>query len=217
MLARLERNEGASVLRTVLERHPERAIEAEEIAKATVTDVDAEAVAEDVEQAVLDLDLSELDSRAGRQQWGYVEPAEAAWEILAEAIDPFLDDTKRHVDLGFEAAALATCAGIVLGLYRCRGKNSDQLLGWAEDFPADAAGEAVAMPASESRARHRRAWLLPDAVVAQVPDWVEMIGRRPLLSGPARGTPSCPKSPSPPILWSCRARPRRQYGSTRRT
>ena len=55
VLARLEPKEGAGVLRTILERHPELAIEAEEIAKATMTDVDAEAVAEDVEQAVLDL------------------------------------------------------------------------------------------------------------------------------------------------------------------
>jgi hypothetical protein len=123
VLARLTPQEGAGVLRTILERHPELAAEADEIAKATVTDVDAEAVAEDVEQAVLALDLSELNSRAGRQEWGYVEPAEAAWEILAEAIDPFLDDVKRHIELGFEAAALATCSGIVLGLYRCRGKG----------------------------------------------------------------------------------------------
>jgi hypothetical protein len=183
VLARLSPHEGAGVLRTILERHPELAAEAEEIAKATVTDVDAEAGAEDVEQAVLDLDLSELDSRAGRQEWGYVEPAEAAWEILAEAIDPFLDDMKRHIELGFEAAALATCSGIVLGLYRCRDKNS-QLLGWAEDFPADAAGDAITMVASESRAKHRRAWLLPDTVVAQVPEWVEWIGWR---SKPASG------------------------------
>jgi hypothetical protein len=184
VLARLSPQEGAGVLRTILERHPELAGEAEEIAKATVTDVDAEAVAEDVEQAVLDLDLGELNSRAGRQEWGYVEPAEAAWEILAEAIDPFLDDMKRHIELGFEAAASATCAGIVLGLYRCRGKSSDQLLGWAEDFPADAAGDAVTMLASESQAKHRSAWLLPDTVVARVPEWMEWIGRR---SKPASG------------------------------
>jgi hypothetical protein len=184
VLARLKPEEGAGLLRTLLERHPELAVEVEEIAKATVADVEAEAVAEDVEQAVLDLDLSELNSRAGRQEWGYVEPTEAAWEILAEAIEPFLDDMKRHINLGFEAAALATCAGIVLGLYRCRGKNSDQLLGWAEDFPADTAGEAVAVLASESRAKHRRAWLLPDAVLAQMPEWVEMIGR---CSKPASG------------------------------
>lgn len=163
------------MLRSLLERRPELTAEAEEIARATVTDVDADAVAEDVEEAVLDLD--DLNSRAGRHSWGYVEPTEAAWELLAEAVDPFLDEMKRHIELGFEAAATATCAGIVFGLYRCRGKNSDQVLGWAEDFPAETAGHAVATLARESTAKHRCSWRLSGAIVDQVPEWADMIGR----------------------------------------
>ena len=105
---------------------------------------------EDVEQVVLGLDLDDLNSRAGRHRWGHVEPTEAAWELLEEAVDPFLKEMKRHIDLGFEATATATCAGIVFGLYRCRGKNSDQVLGWAEDFPAETAGHAVATLARDT-------------------------------------------------------------------
>lgn len=116
VLARLKPEEGGDVLRSLLERHPELIAEAEEIARVTVTDVDADAVAEDVAHAVLDLDIEDLDTRAGRHSWGYVEPTEAAWELLEEAIDPFLAEMKRHIELGFEAAAKATCAGIVLGL-----------------------------------------------------------------------------------------------------
>ena len=172
------------MLRSLLDRHPELVAEAEEIARATVTDVDADAVAEDVEQAVLALDLDDLDSRAGRHSWGYVEPTEAAGELLEEAADPFLEEMKRHIELGFEAAATATCAGIVLGLYRCRGKNSDQVLGWAEDFPEETAGHAVATLARESAAKHGRTWRLPDAIAGRVPEWAEMIGR---ASKPASG------------------------------
>lgn len=177
VLARLKPEEGTGVLRSLLERHPELVAEAEEIAKAKVTDVDAGAVAEDVEAVVLGLDLDEVSSRAGRHRWGYVEPDEAAWEILEEAVEPFLEEMKRHIELGFETAATATCAGIVLGLYRSRGEAADQLLEWAEDFPAETAGDAVATLAGESTARHRRTWRLPDAIIAQVPEWAEMIGR----------------------------------------
>jgi hypothetical protein len=177
VLARLKPEESASVLRSLLERHPDLVAEAEAMASAAVTDVDAGAVAEDVEQAVLDLDVEDLGTRAGRKSWGYVEPTEAAWELLGEAVDPFLEEMKRHVELGFEAAATAACAGIVLGLYRCRGKNSDQVLGWAEDFPAETAGHAVATLARESSGKHRRAWRLPDAIVDQIPEWAVMIGR----------------------------------------
>jgi hypothetical protein len=156
VLARLKPEEGGDVLCSLLERHPELIAEAEEIARATVSDVDADAVAEDVRQAVLDLDIDDLNTRAGRKRWGYVEPTEAAWELLEAAIDPFLAEMERHIALGFEVAATATCAGIVLGLYRCRDKSSDHVLGWAEDFPAETAGRAVARLARESDARHRR-------------------------------------------------------------
>ena len=134
-------------------------------------------MADEVEQAVLDLDVDELDTRAGPTRWGYVEPADAAEELLGEAVDPFLEEMKRHIELGFEAAAAETCAGIVLGLYRCRGKGSDRLLGWAEDFPADTASQAVATLTRESATKHGRSWRLPDAIVDQVPEWADMISR----------------------------------------
>lgn len=37
---------------------------------------------------------------AGRQGWGYVEPTEAAWELLEGALNPFLDEMRRRVELG---------------------------------------------------------------------------------------------------------------------
>jgi hypothetical protein len=43
---------------------------------------------------------------AGSHEWGYVEPWEAAWEILKETAEPVLDDMKRHIELGLEAEAL---------------------------------------------------------------------------------------------------------------
>lgn len=101
------------MLRALIARHPELAAEAEELSRAVVTRVDAEAGAAEVEDAVLAFELDELNASAGRQRWGYVEPTEAASEVLEEALEPFLDEMRRRVELGFEAAAVATCQGIV--------------------------------------------------------------------------------------------------------
>jgi hypothetical protein len=183
VLDRLESAECAAVLRALLDRHPELAGEAEEIARRAVTDVDAEAVADEVEEAILSRDLDELDGRAGRKSWGYVDPSEAAWEILEEALDPFVEQMKRHVDLGFEAAATSTCEGIVLGLCRCRGHGAEAVLGYAEDFPAEAAGNAIATLKRESRTKYGRAWRLPDAIVNRMPEWAEIFGPGPRPQG----------------------------------
>ncbi len=177
LLARLDSAESAGVLRALLQRHPELVAEAGDIARAAVAGVDADAVAEEVEQAVLTIDEDDLGARSGRHAWGYVEPSEAAWELLQEAVEPFLEEVKRLVDLGFEAAAGETCAGIVLGLYRCRGKRGDQALAWAEDFPEEAACQAADTLARRSREKHRRAWRLPEAFGPRVPEWTGMIRR----------------------------------------
>lgn len=177
VLAHLKGEEATHVLRTLLERHPQLAAEAAEIARATLTEVDADAVAADVEEAVLGLDYDDLNTRAGRHSWGYVEPSEAAWELLEEALEPFLAEMKRHIELGFAPAATATCAGLVLGLYGCRGKNADRVLGWAPDFLEETAGQAVETLARESADKHRRTWRLADAVLDQLPEWAAMIKR----------------------------------------
>lgn len=177
LLARIKPHEAAGVLRVLLERQPKLQGEAEEIAKAMVTDVRVEDVAEAVEQAVLGLDLDDLNARAGRHSWGYVEPTEAAWELLEEELNPFLDDMKRQIELGFEGAAVAMCQGIVLGLYWVRGKNPGQVLGWAEDFPVETAADAAATLVRESSAKRGHGWRLPESFIAEIPDWAEMLAR----------------------------------------
>jgi hypothetical protein len=176
VLERLQPDEAARVLRSLLDGHPDLVPQAEALARAAVSDVDVEAVADEVEHAVLDLDFDDLNARAGRTRWGYVEPTEAACELLGEAVNPFLDEMQRRIALGFEPAAVATCQGIVLGLYRCRDQGADRVLGWADDFPAETAAHAVETLARESAAKHR-AWRLPQAFVDQVREWADLIKR----------------------------------------
>ena len=177
LLARITPVEAVGILRALLKRHPELREEAEELVELVATDVEIEDIAEEIEWAVLDLDVDELNNRAGEQPWGYVEPSEAAWEALEEAINPFLNDMKRQIDLGFEADAVCLCHGIVLGMYRVRGKGDGRLLAWAEDFPAEAAARAVETLAAESAAKRGRVWRLPETALADVVDWTGMLDR----------------------------------------
>ena len=63
-------------------------------------DAGRSAVADDVESVLKWLDINELNTRAGhRPGFGYVDPAEAADEILDEALQPFLDDLQRRASL----------------------------------------------------------------------------------------------------------------------
>jgi hypothetical protein len=142
-LERLKPEEAAGVLRDLLEVHPELASEAEGMARSLLHQVDYEDIAAEIEDEIRALDYENLNARAGRHEWGYVEPTEAAWEILEEALEPFREDMKRHLELGLETEALEICKGLVLGCHRLSERAGGDVLGWAPDFPGEAAGHAL--------------------------------------------------------------------------
>jgi hypothetical protein len=144
VLDKLQPSEAAAVLARLLAAHPEFRAEAEQMARSFLNEVSFESVADEVEGVLRQFDLDDLNGRAGGHSWGYTEPSEAAWELLDEALEPFVEDMKRHLGLGLEEEAREICQGIVLGLYRIRDEDGDEFLGWAADFPAEAAQGAVA-------------------------------------------------------------------------
>ena len=120
LLARLDNAGAASVLKTLLARHRELRPEAEAIARDLLTQISLFSVADDVEIALLQYGYDDLNGRAGGHSWGYVEPTEAAWELLEEAVEPFVSEMKRYLEMGLEEQALQFCQGVLLGLYRVR-------------------------------------------------------------------------------------------------
>lgn len=143
LLDKLSPGESAAVLGMLLERHGELREEAEKMARDQLEEVSADAVADDVESALLQYDYDDLNDRAGDHSGDYVEPSEAAWELLEEEVEPFVAEMKRYLEIGLEEQGLRQCQGILLGLYRASETGDNDVLGWAEDFPADAAGEAL--------------------------------------------------------------------------
>ncbi len=174
----LKPDEAAAVLRRLLEVHPHLASEVEEIARSLLQEVEYEEIAAEIEDEIRALDYDDLNARAGRHEWGYVEPAEAAEEILQETVEPFLEDMKRHLELGLEAEALEICKGFLLGCYRLSERQGGDVLGWAPDFPGEAAGNALEVwysgtgdPKSRDPRRKQRPPLPPDFLSLIVSVW----------------------------------------------
>ncbi|HKZ20353.1 MAG TPA: hypothetical protein VJQ57_09600 [Acidimicrobiia bacterium] len=144
-----------------------------------------ETIADEVDRAIATLGIEDLHGRAGRHEWGYVEPTEAAWEILEEAIEPFVEEIRRRIELGLEKDALEICKGVVLGLHRVEQGKVGGLVEWAPDFPTEAACGVIE---TWRKARRPRTAAAADAgrsrgafpqqfMTRLVPEWQEMIGR----------------------------------------
>ena len=140
----LSAGEKAAVLDELLAARPDLREPAEAYAAQVMSGADRSGVADDVEDALQGLDIEELNTRAGyRPGRGYVDPAEAADEILDEVLQPFLDDLQRRAGLGMRSAAVELAAGILLGLYDCRHGNSETLLEYCPDYAAERASGVV--------------------------------------------------------------------------
>ncbi|MHB1974636.1 MAG: hypothetical protein ACYCR4_10205 [Acidimicrobiales bacterium] len=134
----------AAILEELLRRHPELRAEVERIACERLATTDEEAVADEIESELGCLAINELNGRAGRQRGGYVEPTDAAWELLEEAVAAYDHEVDRLVELGMIEAATATALGVISGLYRCRDcADGELLLSWAPDFPLEHASGVV--------------------------------------------------------------------------
>ena len=183
VLDRLRPEEAQTVLWRLLAAHRELRAEAQQIAKSLLSEVEFEWVADEVEEAVRDLGLDELGSRAGKHSWGYTSPTEAAWELLEERVSPFIEDMKRQLELGLDAEALEMCKGVVLGLYRVRNEQGDDVLEWAPDFPAETAAHAVTTwrnggyKKTTGRGHRKQRVFPPDSVKEFVPEWEDLIDR----------------------------------------
>lgn len=136
--------EKGAVLDELLTTRPDVRELAEAHAARLMKDATRAAVADDVESALKWLDIDELNTRGDyRPGFGYVDPAEAADEILDEALQSFLDDLQRRAGLGMGSAATEIAAGILLGLYNCREGSSETLLEYAPDYAAERASVLV--------------------------------------------------------------------------
>lgn len=179
MIEHLSSFESAHVLRSLLKRHQNLVKEAEEIAADLVSEVAAEDGADEVYDAVTSIGLDDLNDRAGSHSWGYVEPSEAACELLEESVEDVMDRMKRALELGQLDAAINTCLGIVTGLYRAKGVKSDDVLGWDPDFSANHACYTVEvfMRSCPEQLRQKTRIRLGETLQEQCPQWTGILER----------------------------------------
>lgn len=155
----LDAVERAQILTALIEEQASLLADAERHARALLTDASIESVADEVADALEDIPLEDLASRAGRQPGlGYVHEGEAAMWLVEEAVEPFVDDLRRRASLGMHEAAIQITLGVLTGLDRCQDAVDGSVLAYAgPDTPGELAhwvqGEArkagLALPSED--------------------------------------------------------------------
>ncbi len=178
LIASLTDGEAASVLHQLLARKPALRAEAESIAGDMLAEVNAEALAEELIVELTSVTLDDLNARAGRHSWGYVDPMEVAWELLEERLAPFHDEMLRLQGLGLEEQAIATLEGILMGLHALEGhRRGHYVLESSPDFEDEIAVDVVDKWVHGTGRRKKR-HPLPEGLLDEcAPDFAHRIRR----------------------------------------
>jgi hypothetical protein len=133
----LNADEASRVLKGVLEDDPLLTKKIYDVAMKVAGGVNADAVMDKVFCELDMLDLDDLNGRAGRTRYGYVEPHDAAWELFEEALTPFIEEMRKSQQRMLPAAAKSYCIGIVKGLWAYKEESRSDLKDWLEDAPGE--------------------------------------------------------------------------------
>ena len=133
----ISKEEASRVLRGLLDDDPGLLRKAYDMALKVAGDVDADRIMDDVFCELDSLELDALSGRSGRTRYGYVEPADAAWEVFEETLDPFIAEMRKNQQRALPAAAKAYCIGIVKGLRRYEEESRSDFSEWVTDAPGE--------------------------------------------------------------------------------
>jgi hypothetical protein len=169
VLDRLTHEERSQVLSGLLDIRSGIVEEAEQLAEEILGVAEADRVAEEVKNDLQNLDMDALGARAGRHEGGYVDVYDAAYALVEEVVQPYVDDVKRRAEVGLMEAASEIGIGLLEGLSACRNPDDGSVLGYAGPETA----EQLAAVAAE--VMHKVGIRLPLDWFDNLPgDWSEM-------------------------------------------
>lgn len=108
-----------------------------ELAEDLFRDVNVEEVCGEVFFALDGIDVHELWDRAGSSTNGYTSPEDMAFEMFEEALEPFLQEMYRLLDLKMHQEAKLYCMGIAKGIYQYEEDSTSEFKTWAADVPGE--------------------------------------------------------------------------------
>lgn len=124
-----------AILRKLADSDKTLAARVAEVAMEHLSGVDPEEVAAVLHAELNWLQVEEVWDRAGPTRHGYVDPGEAADEMIEEVLEPFLEELEKYQELGMSVEARRLCMGLLAGFYLFEHESTTQFKEWSGDAP----------------------------------------------------------------------------------
>jgi hypothetical protein len=133
-------NEALKILRQITKTDKNLKKKIIELAEDLFRDVDVDEICEAVFDALDAIDVHELWDRAGPKTDGYTSPEDMSVEMFEEALEPFVQEMQRLLDLKMHQEAKLYCMGILKGIYQYEDDSGSEFKDWASDVPGESFG-----------------------------------------------------------------------------
>jgi hypothetical protein len=143
IIDQLSHGQALAILKALAASDEQLANRIAEMGTAYLGQVDLEEVAAVLYDELDALEVEEVWDRAGKTRHGYVEPSEAAYQMVEEVIDPYPEQLEKYQKLGKSAEANTLCKGLLLGLYQFDQESKSEFKNWAVDAPGEFASTVI--------------------------------------------------------------------------
>jgi hypothetical protein len=113
------------------------------LAEDLFSDIDIDEICEAVFYELDGIDVHELWDRAGPKTDGYTSPEDMSVEMFEEALEPFVQEMDRLLDLKMHQEAKLYCMGILKGIYQYQENSGSEFKDWATDLPGESFGDIL--------------------------------------------------------------------------
>ncbi|MBW1777277.1 MAG: hypothetical protein JRJ54_06750 [Deltaproteobacteria bacterium] len=133
-------NEALEILRLITQQDKNLKKKIIELAEDLFRDVDVDDICGAVFDALDGIDVHELWDRAGPKTDGYTSPEDMSVEMFEEALEPFVQEMERLLNLNMLQEAKLYCMGILKGIYQYEEDSESEFKDWASDVPGETFG-----------------------------------------------------------------------------
>ena len=133
-------NEALEILRQIAKADKNLKKKIIELAEVLFRDVDVDDICDAVFDALDEIDVHELWDRAGPKRDGYTSTEEMSVEMFEEALEPFVQEMERLLNLNMLQEAKLYCMGILKGIYQYEQDSQSEFKDWAADVPGETFG-----------------------------------------------------------------------------
>lgn len=133
-------NEALKILRQIAKTDKNLKKKIIELAEDLFRDVDVDDICETVFNVLDGIDVHELWDRAGPKTEGYTSPEDMSVEMFEEALEPFVQEMQRLINLKMHQEAKLYCMGILKGIHQYEEDSESEFKDWASDVPGESFG-----------------------------------------------------------------------------